>query len=78
MSEEEEVLKETSARHLCFSCFSPILTHFIADLWWFSSQSFQIHTAGALLCKQDLVPQSVLSLTDKLGKPQSPQVEKAP
>lgn len=33
MSEEEEVLWETSARHLCFRCFSQILTHFIADLW---------------------------------------------
>ncbi len=42
MSEEEEVLWETSARHLCFRCFSQkMLTHFIADLLGYSEQAFQ-------------------------------------
>lgn len=58
MSEEEEVLWETSARHLCFRCFLPILTHFIADLWGYSEQTFLSHTAGILLFKQDLVAHS--------------------
>ena len=55
MSEEEEVLWETSARHLSFRCFfsQNFLTHLIADPRGFSEQAFffQIHTAvGAFFC----------------------------
>lgn len=49
MSEEEEVLQETSVRHLCFRCFLPILTHFVADPRGYSKQTFLIHTAATLL-----------------------------
>lgn len=76
MSEEEEVLWETSARHLCFRCFSQILTHFSADLLGYSKQTFPIHTAGALLFKQDLEPQSVYCHFDKLRLPQARRTEK--
>ena len=55
MSEEEEVLWETSARHLSFRCFfsQNFLTRLIADPRGFSEQAFffQIHTAvGAFFC----------------------------
>lgn len=42
MSEEEEVLWETSARHLCFRCFfsQNFLTRLIADPRGFSEQAF--------------------------------------
>ena len=42
MSEEEEVLWETSARHLCFRCFfsQNFLTRLIADPRGFSVQAF--------------------------------------
>lgn len=46
LSEKEEVLQETSARHLCFRRFLPILTHFITDRRGYSKQSFLIHTAA--------------------------------
>lgn len=71
MSEEEEVLWETSARHLCFRCFfsQNFLTRLIADPRGFSEQAFffffQIHTAaGAFFAIRAgfSVPQSVLSL----------------
>lgn len=63
MSEEEEVLRETSVRHLCFRCFLPILTHFSADPRGYSKQTFLIRTAVTSLYMQDLVPQSVLSFS---------------
>lgn len=63
MSEEEEVLRETSVRHLCFRCFLPILTHFSADPRGYSKPTFLIRTAVTLLFMQDLVPQSVLSFS---------------
>lgn len=63
MSEEEEVLWETSARHLCFRCFLANFNTFSALICrGIFEPTFQIHTAGALLFKQDSEPPSLLSL----------------
>lgn len=62
MSEEEEVLWETSARHLCFRCFSQIFNTFHRwSVGVFQAGISNSHCWGFFLFKQDLVPQSVLS-----------------